>query len=148
MQVLYIALHMLVSRRSDCPISLSLELFGDRWTLLILRDLILFEKKHFKDFAKQEGIASNILTDRLKKLIAQDIIVKSKDPKNLSAFIYNLTDRGITLVPLLVEVLIWGKANTECIIPNRALMKSIEKDKSTAVRKLIARMKLAHIAED
>lgn len=95
--------------RSKCPISLSLELFGDRWSLLILRDLIFFGTRHYRQFLDSpEGIATNVLADRLKRLEAADIISRKKDPDDGKRFLYTVTPKGLDLLPVLMEIIVWG----------------------------------------
>ena len=82
-------------KRSGCPISFALDLFGDRWTLLILRDLILQGKRRYREFLKaDEGIASNILSERLKRLEAADIVTRRTDPEDRRQLIYEPTSKG------------------------------------------------------
>lgn len=96
-------------RRSGCPISCSLDLLGDQWSLLIVRDMVFGRKRYFKEFlASPEGIATNILTDRLKRLEDCGIISKLLDPENRRQIVYTLTEKGIALIPVLVELLCWG----------------------------------------
>jgi len=96
-------------RRSGCPISFSLDVFGDRWTLLVLRDLLLKGKRHFRELAaSDEGIATNILTDRLKRLERSGIIVRSRDENDGRQVIYSATEKGLGLIPVLLELAAWG----------------------------------------
>jgi DNA-binding HxlR family transcriptional regulator len=96
-------------RRSGCPISYSLEIFGDRWTLLVLRDLLLKGRRHFKELlAAEEGIATNILTDRLQRLEAFGVLRRVRDPEDRRRRIYRPTDKGIALLPVLLELAAWG----------------------------------------
>lgn len=96
-------------RRSGCPVSISLERFGDRWSLLIVRDLMVRGYQTFKDFQSSgEGIASNILTERLQRLGAAGIITTEIDPRDGRRLNYRLTEKGIDLAPVLLELLIWG----------------------------------------
>src|SRR3954454_8959535 len=98
--------------RSYCPINLGLEIFGDAWTLLVLRDLMFGGKRHFRELLQsEEGISSNILADRLKRLIDHRILTKRDDPSHKQKAIYSLTDRGIALVPILLEVGAWSRAH-------------------------------------
>jgi DNA-binding HxlR family transcriptional regulator len=87
------------------------EVFGDQWTLLVLRDIIFMNRRHFRELLTKslEGIASNILADRLQRLVQQGIIVKSHDPSHKQKAIYSLTERGIELLPLLMEMNVWGR---------------------------------------
>jgi DNA-binding HxlR family transcriptional regulator len=96
--------------RSECVINLTVEIFGDQWSLLVIRDIILMNRRHFRELLTNsvEGIASNILADRLQRLVQQGIIVKSQDPSHKQKAIYSLTERGIELLPLLMEIVAWG----------------------------------------
>ncbi|MEO0468425.1 MAG: helix-turn-helix domain-containing protein [Bacteroidota bacterium] len=101
-----------IEKRSDCPISYSLDLFGDKWTILILRDLALADKHFFKDFLEAgEGIATNVLTDRLKMLADFGLIKSEKYPENKTMKYYSLTKKGAELIPLLIELWVWGSRN-------------------------------------
>ncbi len=86
------------------------ETFGDQWTLLVIRDIIFMDRRHFRELLTKslEGIASNILADRLQRLVKQGIIVKSHDASHKQKVVYSLTERGIELVPLLMEMNAWG----------------------------------------
>lgn len=96
--------------RSDCPISTSLEIFGDRWTLLIIRDMIFAGKRHFREFLQSdEGISSNILADRLNMLVAKGILTREDDPGHKQKAIYSLTAMGIELLPVLVAMSRWSQ---------------------------------------
>jgi len=96
-------------RRSECPVSISLEVVGDRWSLLIVRDLMIRGFRTFKEFQKSgEGIATNILADRLRKLESGDIITAEKDSADRRRVSYRLTEKGIDLAPVLWELLVWG----------------------------------------
>ena len=98
-----------IIHRSDCPMSYSLDFFGDKWTPLIFRDIMFWDKTSFGEFlGSSEKIATNILNDRLSLLHREGFLLKSVSPSNKSKFIYGLTDKGIALVPLMVELLIWG----------------------------------------
>ena len=96
-------------RRSPCPISFSLDLLGDRWTLLILRDMILGSGRHFRDFVdSEEGIATNILADRLERLERNGIVRRMPDPNDRRRHVYLPTERGLDLIPVLLELIVWG----------------------------------------
>jgi DNA-binding HxlR family transcriptional regulator len=96
--------------RSACVINLTVEIFGDQWSLLVIRDIIFMNRRHFRELLTKsvEGIASNILADRLQRLVQQGIIVKSQDASHKQKAIYSLTERGIELLPLLMEMVAWG----------------------------------------
>ena len=93
----------------NCPIFFSLEIFGDKWSLLILRDILHFDKQHYNEFLEsEEGISTNILADRLKRLEAERIISKKRDPDNKKQFIYSPTKKCLDLVPIILEITVWG----------------------------------------
>ena len=97
------------SPRSHCPINFALEIFGDRWSLLIIRDLMFKGKKHYREFLRsEEKIATNILADRLTKLEANGIISKEGDTANRSRLIYRLTEKGLDLIPVLTDIIVWS----------------------------------------
>jgi len=95
--------------RSFCPINLALEVFGDKWSLIIIRDIMFAGKRHFRELLQsEEKMASNILTDRLVMLEREGIISKQSDPAHKQKFIYSLTSKGIDLLPVLVEIGAWS----------------------------------------
>ena len=99
-------------QRSTCPIRYSLDLFGDRWTLLVFRDLVLHGKTHFGEFlASDERIASNILADRLARLERAGIITRRPDPDDRRRQKCRITEKGLTLTPVLLEIAAWGASN-------------------------------------
>jgi DNA-binding HxlR family transcriptional regulator len=101
-------------RRSGCPVSISLERFGDRWSLLIVRDLMIRGAHTFKDFQESgEGIASNILADRLRNLLAAGIITAGAEKTDGRKVNYRLTKKGIDLAPLVFELLVWASRHEE-----------------------------------
>jgi DNA-binding HxlR family transcriptional regulator len=114
-------------RRSGCPVSISLEVLGDRWSLLIIRDLMVRGFRTFKEFLESgEGIATNILADRLQKLEAAGIITAKKPKTDARRVNYRLTEKGIDLAPVLLELLIWGARHEETRTPC-AFIKEMEK---------------------
>lgn len=95
--------------RSTCPVNLALEIFGDKWTLLIIRDLLFEGKRYYREFLhSEEKIATNILADRLERLEKEGLIVKQQDERHKQKIKYSLTERGIDLLPLMVEVGAWS----------------------------------------
>jgi DNA-binding HxlR family transcriptional regulator len=100
-------------RRSGCPIGIALDLIGDPWSLLVVRDLMFKNASTFNDFLMAgEGIATNVLSDRLARLEASGIVEKKRDTADTRRYIYRLTERGIDLAPLMVELVLWS-ANYE-----------------------------------
>jgi DNA-binding HxlR family transcriptional regulator len=127
--------------RSDCPISCSLDVFGDKWSLLIIRDIMLRGKLSYSEFlTSEEKIATNILANRLSVLEAEGILLKQVSPANKSKFIYSLTEKGIDLLPIIIEIMDWGaKYNANC--PRRELGKKIKKDKAGATKEYHEKLK-------
>ncbi|KQM69340.1 hypothetical protein ASE74_04860 [Pedobacter sp. Leaf216] len=133
-----------IQHRSDCPIAYSLDYLGDKWIILILRDLIFTSKSSYGDFLSSgEKIATNILADRLKLLEANGFIKSSVSPEKKNKFIYNLTEKSIDLIPLIVELMIWGSKYDS--YPIKEAVKKLEKDKEGTIReireKLLQRLK-------
>src|SRR3712207_6503561 len=96
--------------RSGCPINLSLEVFGDKWSLLILRDMVFGGKRHFRELLRsEEGISSNILADRMRKLLGEGMITRADDPSHKQKAIYSLTEKFIALVPVFAHLGAWGR---------------------------------------
>ena len=116
--------------RSGCPISISLEIFGDRWSLLIIRDLMVRGFRTFREFEQSgEGISSNILTDRLRKLLASGVITAEAEELDGRRVNYRLTRKGIDLAPVLLELLIWGAEHEETAAPC-ALLAELAKNRT------------------
>jgi DNA-binding HxlR family transcriptional regulator len=97
-------------QRSGCPINLTLEVLGDKWSLLIIRDIMFGNRRHFRDLLtrSEEGISSNILADRLKTLLEEGIITRDDDPHHKQKGIFSLTEKGIELLPILAQMSAWG----------------------------------------
>src|SRR5882757_10935322 len=114
--------------RSGCPLNASVEMLGDRWSLLILRDMMLRGYLSFKQFLKSdEGIATNILASRLRKLEKYGIISARLDPSDGRKVVYLLTRKGIDLAPVLTEMVLWASGHEET--GNQALVQLMKKDK-------------------
>jgi DNA-binding HxlR family transcriptional regulator len=104
--------------RSGCPVNISLEVFGDRWSLLIVRDLMVRGFTTFQDFVESgEGIATNILADRLRRLRKSGIVTAETDATDGRRVIYRLTGKGIDLAPVMLELMIWGAQYEETGAP-------------------------------
>ncbi len=101
-------------RRSDCPISCALDLIGDKWTLIVLRDLLFFNKTKFDEFLESpEKISTSVLTDRLHKLERAGLIEKTPYSSHRLRMSYSPTEKGKALMPVLNEIVRWGKLNIE-----------------------------------
>jgi DNA-binding HxlR family transcriptional regulator len=115
-------------RRSGCPLNASVEMLGDRWSLLIIRDMMLRGFCSYKEFLEcYEGIATNILADRLRKLQAYSIIVAKPNPKDARKVTYSLTAKGIDLAPVLTEMVLWAAAHEDT--GNQALVSQMRADR-------------------
>ena len=118
--------------RSDCPISSALDLFGDKWSLLIIRDLVYFGTRTFKDFSNaDEGISSARLSDRLCKLDKLGLLNKSNHPTNKKVYIYSLTEKGLDLFPVIAEYVRWSNKYLHEHInePAKHFSKQLEQDR-------------------
>ena len=97
-----------IARRSPCPVACALDIFGDRWTLLVVRDLIM-GKSRFKDFVNSpEGIPTNILSERLRRLLDQGLVVQISAGEGSKHLAYQLTEKGRALLPILKSIRDWG----------------------------------------
>jgi DNA-binding HxlR family transcriptional regulator len=126
--------------RSDCPISCSLDVFGDKWSLLIIRDIMLRGKMSYSEFlGSEEKIATNILANRLGVLEAENIVSKQVSPDNKSKFLYSLTKKGVDLLPIVIEIMDWGaRYNPNC--PRKILGKRIQKDKASVISEYLEKL--------
>ena len=129
-------------KRSDCPISYSLDIWGDKWSLLIIRDLIFNKKCTYTDFLKsEEGIATNILAARLKSLEESEIIEKLEHPESKAKVLYQLTYKGIELFPILVEIHLWAEKYFTIPTDIKARIKGAKKDKEGFIKASIKEMR-------
>ena len=130
--------------RSDCPINYALEFLGDKWTLLVIRDLVFDGKRFYKEFlSSKEGIATNILSDRLKRLENLGVIESAVYEKQRTQKIYTLTETGIDLLPLLVEIISWSSKHKDGLNVDPAFLKNLKKDR-TGVLEIITANARAH----
>jgi len=131
----------LPTRRSDCSVSYALDYIGDKWTLLVLRDLLFNGKRHFRDFlASGENIASNILTQRLKQLVAAELVLRRPDPESRRSVIYEPTAKAMDLIPALLELMRWsGKYDPQTRMTAK-LARRIEEDRDAVVAEVVARL--------
>jgi DNA-binding HxlR family transcriptional regulator len=130
-------------RRSECPLNASVEMLGDRWSLLIIRDMMLRGWQTFKEFLEgYEGIATNILADRLRKLVAHGILTTDRDPSDGRKLIYSLTAKGIDLAPVLTEMVLWAAAHEDT--GNQALVRQMRKDKEKFMAEVRERWAARH----
>jgi DNA-binding HxlR family transcriptional regulator len=131
-------------RRSGCPLNASVEMLGDRWSLLIIRDMMVRGYRTFKEFlSSDEHIATNILADRLRRLERYGIISTQRDPADGRRIQYLLTAKGMDLAPVLTEMVLWAAAHEET--GNQALVRLIQKDKTKFLEEVRKRWRVPSV---
>ena len=131
-----------VKRRSDCPISFGLDIFGDKWSLLIIRDLMFKGKVYYGDFLEsEEKIATNILAERLQRLERAGIITKVQDSRVKTKYIYSLSGKGIDLLPVLIEIILWSAKYDPKTGAPKDFVARAHKDKSGLISDIIKNIK-------
>lgn len=126
----------MAKKRSDCPISCSLEIWGDKWSLLIIRDLMIKKECTYGEFLKaDEKIATNILATRLQTLLENGIIDKKDHLENKLKILYHLTEKGIDLVPVIVEINLWGDKYLTIPDDRKKLLEDMKKDKANFIKR-------------
>lgn len=136
--------------RSNCPLNYGVEIFCDKWTLLIIRDLMFFGKRSYNEFLQSaEGIATNILADRLTLLEKEKIIQKKKDPEHKQKIIYHLTEKGIDLLPVIINIGLWSDQHaTIRLNPNRdVIIGDAKKDYGRGLVKMKKRLRKEHLGK-
>ena len=129
-------------KRSDCPISCSLDIWGDKWSLLIIRDLMDKKECTYGDFLKApEGIATNILASRLQVLEENKIIEKLAHPDSRAKVLYRLTNKGIDLLPILLEINLWAEKYFTIPEDRKAILKEAKKDKTGFIKSMSKELK-------
>ena len=122
-------------KRSDCPVSCSLDIWGDKWSLLIVRDLIFSKQCTYGDFLKSdEKIVTNILASRLQTLEENGIITKSEHPDSKAKVLYKLTQKGIDLLPVMIEINLWAEKYFTIPAEQKAMLKEVKKDKEAFIK--------------
>ena len=129
-------------KRSDCPISSSLDVWGDKWSLLIVRDLMFSRQCTYGDFLKSdEKIATNILASRLLMLEQNGIITKQEHPESKAKVLYKLTEKGIDLMPLLIEINLWAEKYSVIPESQAMVLEEVKKDKEGFIKEKIEALK-------
>jgi len=135
------ARHDSAQLRSNCPINFVAETFGDKWTLLVIRDLMFKGKRHFNEFrSSEEGIASNILADRLQRLEACGVVEKRTDPEHGSKVIYSLTQKGRDLMPVMLEITAWSAKYDAHTNTPKPFVTALERDREGLMKALLANL--------
>ena len=127
--------------RSNCPINHAVEIFGDKWTLLVVRDMVFHQKRSFSELQDmEEGIATNLLADRLKRLERRGIIERFADPEDGRRTTLELTEQGRRLVPILLELMVWSRGHRSEVDVSQDVVRRIEKDRDGAVAEILRRI--------
>ena len=131
-----------IKKRSECPVSCSLDIWGDKWSLLIIRDMMFSQKSTYGDFLKSaEGIATNILASRLQSLEEGKVIEKLEHPDSKAKVLYKLTQRGIDLLPIIVEVYLWADKYFDIPADIKAQIKEAKKDKDGFIKSMTKQLR-------
>lgn len=131
-----------VKKRSDCPVSYSLDIWGDKWSLLIIRDLMFKKECTYGDFLKsEEKIATNILASRLQTLEENELILKLEHPDSKAKVLYRLTQKGIDLLPLMIEINLWAEKYSVLPVERKAMLKEVKKDKEAFIKTRMKELK-------
>lgn len=131
-----------IKKRSECPISCSLDIFGDKWSLLIIRDMMFFNKSTYGDFLKSaEGIATNILASRLQALEENKLIEKLVHPESKAKVLYKLTQKAIDLLPVIVEIHLWAEKYFDIPTEVKILLKDAKKGKDEFIKTTTRQLK-------
>ena len=135
--------------RSGCPINLTLEVLGDRWTLIVIRDIIFGSRRRYRELLNrsEEGIASNVLADRLKRLLAAGLLTKADDPTHRQKAIYSLTEPAIALVPLLAQMGAWGRRHAPVSEELSIRAELLEEGGPAMWDALMAELRATHLGE-
>lgn len=129
-------------RRSDCPVSCSLDVWGDKWSLLIIRDLMFAKECTYGDFLKaEEKIATNILASRLQALEENELIEKLEHPESKAKVLYRLTQKGIDLLPVMLEINVWADKYYAIQKERKAIVKEYKKDKEGFIKSSLKELK-------
>ena len=128
---------MKTKKRSDCPVSNSLDIWGDKWSLLIIRDLMFAKQCTYGDFLKaEERIATNILASRLLSLEENKLIEKLDHPESRAKVLYRLTKKGIDLLPVMIEINLWAEKYFPIPADRKAMLKEVKKDKAAFIKSI------------
>jgi DNA-binding HxlR family transcriptional regulator len=137
------------ANRSGCPINLTLEVLGDRWSLIVIRDMIFGNRRRYRELLtrSEEGIASNVLADRLKRLLTAGLLTKADDPSHRQKAIYSLTEQAIQLVPLLAQMGAWGRRHAPASKELSIRAQLLEEGGSAMWDALMTELRTLHLCE-
>jgi DNA-binding HxlR family transcriptional regulator len=130
------------SRQSGCPVAFTLDNFGDKWSIVVVRDMLLNGKKYYSEFLESpEGIASNILAERLKRLEEASVITKNSDPRNQKKYLYELTQKGVDLLPLVLEAVIWGSKYVPENTTPKEFLRRLKEERDLVIQEILESLK-------
>jgi DNA-binding HxlR family transcriptional regulator len=142
LQVKFIFFMKSFKKRSDCPVSCSLDIWGDKWSLLIIRDLMYTKGCTYGDFLKSpEGIATNILASRLQALEENGLIIKLDHPESKAKVLYKLSQKGVDLLPIMLEINLWAEKYLTIPEDRKIMLEEVKKDKVEYISKTINELK-------
>ena len=131
-----------IKKRSDCPISSALDIVGDKWSLLIIRDILLKGKNTYNEFLNaEEKIATNVLADRLAMLEEVGILLKEEHPESKAKYFYRLTKQGMDLLPVLIEIILWSEKYLKVSLMAKEFAKAIKKNREVVVKNILSELK-------
>ncbi len=126
--------------RSHCPIAYALDLFGDKWSLLVLRDLLFRGKRRYNEFlASEEKISTNILAERLRRLEAKGLVTKSRDLGNRRQYVYAPTRKGLDVLPLMLEIIRWSATHDPQTAAPPAFIRRLRNNREGLMRNIVNR---------
>lgn len=139
---------MATTDRSGCPINLAVEILGDRWTLLLLRDIVFADRRHFRELLRgsEENITSSILADRLERLTSTGILTRADDPTHRQKARYTLTEKGIELVPIIATVAQWGAAHCPADPERTDVVRDLAYDLPASWTRLMDSLRTRHLS--
>lgn len=130
------------SQRSTCPIANSLDFLGDRWTLVVIRDLMFRDRHEYGELLSAgEGISTSVLADRLERLQCAGLVTKTPHPRDLKKYRYHLTDQGIDLMPVLVDLTLWGLEHVPGATAPPDLVRAMKRDRAGFIKKATQRLR-------
>ena len=126
--------------RSHCPIAFALSIFGDKWSLLVLRDVLFMGKRHYHEFlTSEEGISTNILADRLRRLETEGLIAKVRDRKSRRQYVYTPTRKGLDLLPVILEIVRWSAKHDPHTAAPQSFVRRLRNDRKGLMREILAK---------
>ena len=132
--------------RSHCPINFTLEHFGDKWSLLIIRDLVFNEKRHYNEFLESdEKVSTSVLGDRLKMLEESNIITKGQDEVKKSRIKYSLTKKGIDMLPILIDMIVWGGSYDDKTEAGKEFLAQATQSRESLISQIRSKLEKEHL---